>query len=503
MMSKIYKNPYLLAMMSAVLLRLSFPRFDYWMMAWYAFVPVFFGVQGKRPLKVFSVSFLFGFLFFSSVIYWLGCVTWPGMIILSVYLTFYVIVFFFFYSFAARYLNYWQRLTVLPAAWISLEYLRGFSSMAFPWALLGYSQAFNLAAIQGADIFGVLGVSYLLIFVNLFIFEALSGYIQKHPLKRMDIFIPVFIAIIWFSYGVFRINENPKNVSALKVSVIQGNIAQDIKWVFSLHDEIFNKYKILSEIVILRENPDLVVWPETSFPDYLEFDVNDKDLKDFARLSSTHLLAGSIRLEDVNYYNSALLFSSNGKISGVYDKIHLVPFGEYIPARKSFPWLGRFLPIEDFTAGSDYHVFSVENEDGQELKFGVLMCFEDIFDSIATRLVLNGADFLVNMTNDAWFGDTASPYQHMQASILRAVENRVWCLRAANAGVSCFIDDVGRVVESIADSKGKKTFVTGFKTHLVYKTGRRSLYPFFKDLFILLCALYVVLTILIKWRKNR
>lgn len=503
MIRNLLRNPYLLAVLGAVLLRLAFPKFDLWILAWIAFVPVFFAVENKRFLKLFSVSFLFGFLFFVSTIFWLNNVTWAGMIILSAYLGFFIVVFFFVYIFAAKYLNYWQRLTVFPAIWISLEYLRGCSAMAFPWGLLGYSQAFNLSAIQAADIFGVLGVSYIVMFVNIFIFEALRSRERKKPLRGIKVFIPVLVVMLWFSYGVFRIYEDPKKTAGLKVSVIQGNISQDIKWVFSLHEKIFEKYKTLSEIVILGESPDLVVWPETSFPDYLEFGVNDDGLKNFAKVSSTYLLAGSIRLENVNYFNSALLFSPEGQILGVYDKIHLVPFGEYIPARKFWPWIERFLPIEDFTAGSKHKIFSVINQDGQELKFGVLMCFEDIFNNIATDFIRHGADFLVNMTNDAWFGDTSIPYQHMQASIFRAVENRVYCLRAANAGISCFIDDVGRVVATVADSIGKETFVTGSKTHFVYKTARRSFYPFLKDYFIFLCALYAILTIFFKWRRLR
>ncbi|MFH1691645.1 MAG: apolipoprotein N-acyltransferase [Candidatus Omnitrophota bacterium] len=503
MLKHLSKNSYLLAVLGAILLRLAFPKFDFWILAWCAFVPVFFGVENRRFLKLFSVSFLFGFLFFASTIFWLNNVTWAGMAILSIYLGFFIVLFFFVYAFAARYLNYWQRLTVFPAFWVGLEYLRGCFAIAFPWGLLGYSQAFNLSAIQAADIFGVFGVSFIVMFVNIFIFEVLRGYFEKKPLRRIEILVPILIVVFWFSYGVFRIYEDPKKTAPLKVSVIQGNISQDIKWVFSLHEKIFEKYKILSEIVILGDNPDLVVWPETSFPDYLEFGVNDSGLKDFAKASATYLLAGSIRLEDVNYFNSALFFSPEGQILGTYDKIHLVPFGEYIPARKSLPWIERFLPIEDFTAGSEYKIFSVVNQDGQVLKFGVLMCFEDIFYNIATSFVQHGADFLVNMTNDAWFGDTSSPYQHMQASIFRAVENRVYCLRAANAGISCFIDDTGRVVSTVADLNGKETFVTGSKTHFVYKTARRSLYPFFKDYFIFLCVLYAILTIFYKWRRLR
>lgn len=503
MLKHLFKNPYLLAVLSAVLLRLSFPRFDFWILAWVAFVPLFFGVRTISSLRLFFVSFLFGFFFFASTIYWLNNVTWAGMIILAGYLGLYAVVFFFLYRFTSRYLNYWLCLTFTPAIWVILEYLRGWSWMAFPWGLLGYSQSFNLVSIQAADIFGVYGVSYIVLFVNLFIFEAVKGHIVKKPLRFKQVLIPVCVVFLWFAYGTFRIGEDPKRGASLKVSVIQGNISQDIKWVYSLHERIFEKYKLLSEIVILKDDPDLVVWPETSFPDYLEFGINDAGLKNFAFDSAAYLLAGSIRLEDTRYFNSALLFSPEGDLSGFYDKIHLVPFGEYIPARKLFPLIERILPIQDFTAGSNYKIFSVKNQDGTILKFGVLMCFEDIFNTIASNFVRKGADFLINMTNDAWFGDTASPYQHMQASIFRAVENRVYCLRSANAGVSCFIDDIGLVVSKVADSRGKETFVTGSKTHLIYATGRRSVYPFIKDFFVFLCALYFVIISGIRFLRHR
>ena len=491
----IFQNSYFLAGLTAVLLRLSYPIFNLWILAWFAFVPLFLAVEQQRWVKTFLISFFCGALFFILTIFWLIHVTVSGMVVLSLYLGLYVVFFTLGYRFFKEKMTFGQRIFFVPCLWVSLEFVRGHLLTGFPWALLAYSQTFNLVVLQVADIFGAYGVSFIVMFVNVVLLEIIQSRKTKNSLTYLQIFIPLLILMGFLAYGAYRINENPKRSCPLKVAVIQGNIPQEIKWVFSFQETIFKKYRLLTEIVHLKDPSDLIIWPETSFPAYLEFGEKDKPLKQFIAQEDTPLLVGSIRLKDMRYFNSAILFSSSGEVLGFYDKLHLVPFGEYIPWRKLCPFLGHIVPIEDFTPGMNDTVFSVSGRTCPSIKFGVLICFEDIFSNLAVRFVRRGADFLINITNDAWFGDTSSPYQHMQASVFRAVENRVYVVRAANTGISCVLDDLGRPLVTVKDSKGKETFVTGYATSLVYKTGRASLYTKIGDAFAVVCILYAVVTI--------
>jgi len=492
LIKSIFKNSWFLIVLSVLLLRFCFPKFNLHILAWVAFLPLFFAVRRKEPLKNFFIFWFGGTLFYILTIFWLIHVTVAGMVVLSFYLGIYFAFFGVGYQLARERFSFWPRLVFIPAWWVVLEYCRSFLLTGFPWALLAYTQEKNLFAIQAADLFGSWGVSFLIIFANVFLFELITARRKDYFLKISQIIIVLLIFVCWFTYGIFRVYENPKKSCPLLVSVVQGNIPQEIKWVSSFREKIFKKYQLLTDIVRLKEVPDLIIWPETSFPDYLELGDNDKDLKEYIQKNGTPLLLGSIRLEGAHYFNSAILFSRTGDILGDYDKIHLVPFGEYIPLRRFLPFLGRLLPIEDFTAGKDYKIFSIHGSQCSLMNFGVLICFEDIFGSLASRFVRSGADFLVNITNDAWFGNTASPFEHRQASVFRAVENRVFVVRSANAGISCIIDDKGKVVATVEDAGGNEAFVTGFATAFIYKTARRGLYAQIGDIFVFVCILSVI-----------
>jgi apolipoprotein N-acyltransferase len=492
LIKSVFKNSWFLVVLSALLLRLAFPKFNLFILAWGVFLPFFFAVSSQRPLKGFFISWFGGVLFYILTVFWLIHVTAAGMVVLSVYLGLYFAFFALGYKFAREHLLFWPRLFFVPAWWVVLEYSRGYLLTGFPWALLAYTQTQDLFAIQAADIFGSWGVSFIVIFANVFLFELIVSCRKGPFLKKRQVIIPLLIFVCWFAYGIFRVYENPKKSCPLSVAVVQGNISQEIKWVPSFGKNIFKKYQLLTDIVRLKEAPDLVIWPETSFPDYLEPGINDGELKEYIRKGGTPLLLGSIRLEGAHYFNSAILFSSTGDILGCYDKIHLVPFGEYIPLRRLLPFLERIVPIEDFRAGTNYKIFSIHGPRCPLMDFGVLICFEDIFSSLSSRFVRRGADFLVNITNDAWFGNTASPFEHMQASVFRAVENRVFVVRSANAGISCIIDDKGRPVASVKDAAGNEAFVTGSKAAFIYKPARKSLYTKIGDVFVFICFLSVI-----------
>jgi len=493
-------TPWLLALLSAALLRLSFPRPGIWLLAWVAFVPLFFSLERRDTAQVFFMGLAAGYVYNVALLFWLIHVTVAGMLVLCAYLALYPAVFCLAWAYSRRYFSFGMRLVFAPAVWVALEYVRAHLFTGFPWALLSYTQTPAVIVLQGADLFGSWGLSFLLVFVNVFIFEGLAAP-GTLSLRSRRFFVPAAVVVMWFSYGLWRISQPSIEACPLRVAVIQGNIPQEIKWVERFSDGIFRKHALLSELAVLKEEPGLVVWPETSFADYLDPGVNDRELSDLAAELHVPLVIGAVRLEGMRYYNSALLYDAQGRLEMIHDKLHLVPFGEYLPTRRYLHFLEDVVPIEDFTPGDDFHLFSVPAAGCQGLRFGVLVCFEDIFPELSRAFVVRGADFLVNMTNDAWFGDTSSPYQHMQASVLRAVENRVYVVRAANTGVSCVIDDAGRLVADVKDAGGKETFVCGEAAAVIGATRRTSLYAHVGDVLIIVVS-FIIFGMIV-WRRSK
>jgi len=493
-------------LLSAVLLILSFPPFNAWLLAWVAFIPLLFAIEGQKPLKAFLVAYLTGFLFFLGTIYWLAHVSLPGMFIVVAYLALY----FGFFGLIIHNTQYsirntqHERFFLIPAAWVALEWARSYVFTGFGWALLGYSQSYNLPIIQIADISGTYGVSFLLVIFNAAVFFAIKNFRKNEEFLLPVVTAAVLITAV-FGYGLLRLN-NVFTGEKLKVAVVQGNIPQDQKWDERFTGMILEKYGMLTKSCA-ESNPDLIIWPETSVPGFIE---NQNILLEWVRNlavgANAPILVGAPRYEEVDggelYYNSAFLFLKDGSLDRHYDKIHLVPFGEYVPLKEIFFFVHRFAsrPIGDFVGGKEFTVLrfpverSVKEKDHnwklmKRVGFGCLICFEDIFPRLARGFVKNNAGFLVNITNDAWFGRSSAAYQHAQASVFRAVENRVNVIRAANTGLSCFIDQHGRIVSKVS-KEDKDLFVDGFKAQEIILSRTRTIYTAYGDIFAYLCIFF-------------
>lgn len=498
-----------LSVLAALLLILSFPPFNIWIFAWMAFIPLLFAIEGQKPLRAFLLSYLTGYLFFIGTIYWLIHVTLPGMFAIAAYLAIYFGLFGVIVSYSQLPTpNY--KLFFIPAAWVALEWIRAHALTGFGWNLLGYSQSFNLPVIQISDISGVYGVSFLVVMFNTAVYLTIKNLRKKKDVGIPLIIVSFFIFLV-LGYGYFRLN-NIFTGEKIRIAVIQGNIPQNEKWDPDFSDMIMAKYLKLTKEAA-KGKCDLIVWPETSVPGFIE---NEKDMLDKVKYLvsdvNTPVLVGAPRYEDTKkgtlYYNSAYLFSKDGRIAGRYDKVHLVPFGEYVPLKNVFAFVERFSrrPIGDFTAGKDYTVFrfflgrSANDKDARwqfmkKVSFSCLICFEDIFSPLAREFVKRKANFLINMTNDAWFGRSGASYQHAQASIFRAVENRINMIRAANTGLSCFIDQKGRVTARVSDGKNDQ-FVDGFSVHDIVLSRTKTIYSVYGDVFAYICLLFTILTIL-------
>lgn len=487
----------ILCLATSLLLILSFPRFDFYYLAWVGFIPLFFAISDKTKRQAFWLSYLCGFVFFISVLYWLVHVTLTGLIILSFYLSFYFAFFGYFFTGFKRRIPGFNIFTIifLSSIWVVLEFIRCHLLTGFPWVLLGYSQYLNSGLMQIADITGCPGISFLIIFTNLYLFY-LIRLIQARDFKPVVgivlILLLVFAAV--YGYGAYALNKySSEGKAALKVSLIQGNIPQEDKWVNILRNRIKQIYFDLTR-ESTADSPDLIIWPETAYPDYFTSQGRSifSPLLELSRDVQKPILFGVVLEEQGKYFNTAALIPSDLSHLVFYKKIHLVPFGEYLPLRKYLPFLEKFVPIEDFDAGGELVVFRIKNKQREPVFFSVLICFEDTLSDLARQFRLHGADFLVNITNDAWFKQTASPYQHLQASVFRAVENRVYVLRAANTGITCVIDNSGRIIEKVEDDQGKDIFVRGIISSEIKKQDTLSIYSRFGDAFVLFCGLYIV-----------
>ncbi|MCX5697049.1 MAG: apolipoprotein N-acyltransferase [Candidatus Omnitrophica bacterium] len=525
----------ILCIFSGLLLALPFSFPTFWIFAWVGFVPLFFARQGKSKTKAFLLAYLTGIIFWWGTIYWLVHVTFLGTSVLILYLALYFGIFGLFVSTSD------QRLTTnnclfLPCVWVILEYTRSHLLTGFPWALLGYSQQMNLPIIQISDITGAWGVSFVIMMINCAVYLVVSpcppcvpsgrrgwSLVVSYPLsEKIKTYIAaILILLLTLGYGFFKLYHRPStnDQRLLKVSVIQANIPQELKWEESARGFIIKKYLGLTAIAAgatprrigsagvtpSASKPDLLIWPEAAVPvvleeepDYYNAVVNN------VRQAKTPLLFGAVTARKGLYYNSACLLSAEGALLQRYDKVHLVPFGEYIPLKKVFPFLETIVPIGDITPGKKYKVFEIASSPSaprNDAKFSVLICFEDLFPELSRRFVADGAQFLVNITNDAWYKKTSAAAQHFQASVFRAVENRVYLVRAANTGISGFIAPSGKVVSLVREPSGNTIFIDGISTQIIpLEKHEQTFYGKKGDFFISLLLFFVIYSMLIKYK---
>jgi apolipoprotein N-acyltransferase len=301
-------------------------------------------------------------------------------------------------------------------------------------------------------------------------------------------------------YGVIRIqyvNQLTANAPALGATVIQGNIDQSVKWDPLYQKSTLDIYHSLS-VRVSPSVPGVIVWPETAMPFYFQdADQRHREIIRISKKTGNWLLFGGpgYRMNDsgvISYSNSAFLLSPAGEYTGRYDKVHLVPYGEYVPLRKLFPFISKLVVgVGDFQAGKGFFPLSLEKH-----KVGVLICYEGIFPESGRAYKKLGANLLVNITNDAWFGNTSAPYQHLSMTVFRAVENRLFLIRAANTGISAIIDPTGRITDHTAIFE--RTSLSGSVKFLDEKT----FYTLYGDIFVYTCIISLPFIILLSKRRR-
>jgi apolipoprotein N-acyltransferase len=498
---------FIAAIFSGLLLAAAFPRWDQTYLLPLALVPLFMALRGLSPGAAFWVGLVHGLAFFAGLLYWIAYVTHvfggmplylaiPVMLLLAGYLALYRGLWAAGVAGAAR--RGVNLMWFAPALWVALEYLQTYFLSGFPWELLGYGPYRWPVLLQVADLAGVYGISFLIILVNTGIWLLLAppkGWRGSRALVGVVLCLAV---AGWIGYGYYRLQQIDKlaaDAPKVKVGVVQGNIKQGEKWKKEMVEETLRRYADLTGKI---NGAHLVVWPESAAPFFFSRtpDLSAK-VQDVARKNSCYLFFGALAMDktpkgDV-FYNRAYLVSPQGEVAGHYDKAHLVPFGEYVPLQNILFFVNKMVPmIGDFAEGPVGGVISLP-----EGPVGPLICFESIFAYLSRAQVANGARLLVNITNDAWFGETSAPYQHLSMGVLRAVEGRVCLARAANTGFSAFVDPAGRLLW-----RSELFEPASHAVELPWMPGG-SFYTRYGDAFAWACVILTGLSLLLRRRRHR
>jgi apolipoprotein N-acyltransferase len=515
--------PWLAAAASGLLGTFCFPPFDQGWLGWIALTPLlvaiwFSGENSKhRWRRNLLLGYLAGIVFFTFTFSWLGALgdLYENLFLhsLSFLLSIYLAMHFAFWAWFVGFLKprafiaSWRNLLVAflaAAAWVTHEWTRGWLFSGFGWNGLGVALHQSWPVIQISEFTGVVGISFALAFVNVIAVTTPVRLFAEATTHRMrphfDLTLTMIGMVALFAFGLHRV-QNPPNGKPLRVAAVQASVPQLQKFDPQFTSEIFQKFARLSEIALGTNPPaELLVWPESSMPDPVR-DQNGESYRfvtDFATKIKADLMLGTLDFQDQHDYNAALLVSNGGERVQIYRKIHLVPFGEYIPLRHSFPLFAAIASSwvpGDFTAGTEHTVFNLTNND---VRVAPLICFEDTVGELVRRFVSKGADVLVDVTNDGWFLHSSGSHQHLANAIFRCVENRRPMIRAANTGVTCFVNEFGRVTQILRDDTGN-TFAEGVLTGEVNVPQDRQLtfYARHGELFAEICAVVTVIAIIV------
>ena len=546
--------PWLAAICSGLLYTACFPPFNLTWLCWIALTPLiaaiwFSGRESRLPwLRNLLLGYVAGLAFFWTAFSWLTTVTVLGWFVLAFYMAIYFALWAWFCglvrprgtkkqsvattkwdemlaqarSAAAPPRSPWTKSTnnlllafVLAAAWTTQEWLRGWVFSGWGWNGLGVALHDNWPLIQIVEFTGVAGLSFMVAFANVILVTTVRRLIleaRTHaPRPHFDLTLTMAAIVGVLTFGL-RAGQVSTPTKPLRVAAVQSNVPQNQKFDPQFTRRIFDQFRRLSEIA-LRSNspPDLLIWPESSMPGpVLAEQENYRFVMNLAASAESDLLLGTIDEEKGDVYNAALLVSDGGERVQVYRKLHLVPFGEYVPGRHRVPLLARIVGDQvpgDFKAGKEYTVFALTTGDVQ---VAPLICFEDTIGELTRQFVLPsetnpGANLLVDITNDGWFLHSAGSHQHLANAIFRCVETRRPMVRAANTGVTCFINQFGRVTQMLRDETGS-TFTEGVLTGETRLPAESELtfYTRHGELFAKACAAITLLTISIasflRWR---
>jgi apolipoprotein N-acyltransferase len=531
----------LMLVISAVLMAMAFHPRDIPLFAWFGMVPLMMVIVRKGLLGAALWPLLAGYAFFFLGANWVSAVSYMGLFAMCVPLCVYFGLFGLVANLAVKRLRL-PLMLVAPAVWVACEYLRAFVLTGFPWLFLAHTQYAVLPLIQISDITGAYGVSFLIVLVNAFIAEAALKLLSKQRYRKLDTrgllprlaFLVAAFAVV-LGYGFWRLGDiRSATHEGPRLLIVQPNVEQYLKERRSSRSQLSGPIEeqttaALKKLPQAGNRPDLIVWPETMVQpgfDYTPKEPDDFSAKnqklleqtrnDFGRpllTGGTHVKAepheyqhwdteaGKYVMETdpfTDWHNSAYFIGLDGKVLGRYDKIHLVPFGEFVPLKNIFPFLGDVILksagfVRNLDAGEKVVFFEMKDAKGKTYTFSTPICYEIGFpDLIATFVAEDGkkkADFLVNISNDGWFLESAELDQTTAIAAFRAVENRVAVVRSTNTGISAVIRPDGYFSwtgDVLRDNAGDMKSVRGELVRNVYVCDKLSIYSRVKDLFALM-----------------
>jgi apolipoprotein N-acyltransferase len=444
-----------LAIASGVLLALSFPTAGHPAFSWLALTPLLVAVANRTTLRAFTLGWLAGLVYFTGTLYWIanvmalhgGLARWVAVLVNAALIAVLALFPGVFSAAAARLVARFGRnaLMAAPLVWVATELARTYVLGGFPWVLLGYSQVDVLPIAQAASVVGVYGVSGLVGSVSAAAARmALATRVEEwRPAVILTALLVVGVAI-GGSVRLWR-NTLASTGEPVRIGLIQANVDQAEKWDASRAGVIYERHLALTEQAI-DQDVDLVIWPESSMPYRYEEEGPASDrLRMLAQSSRVPILLGSNEIapgDPLRYYNAAFLVNADGTTGGIYRKMQLVPFGEYVPLQSLFFFAAPLTEaVGAFSPGEDATVLSIEGH-----RISTAICYEVVYPGLVREFVTGGSQLLTTITNDAWFGPTAAPYQHFAQAAMRAIENGRYLVRAANTGISGAVDPYGRVL---------------------------------------------------------
>lgn len=506
----------LISAASGLLMYSLFPPLDFSYLAWISLLPLLVSLYFYGPLSSFLISFLTGLLLAAFHIRWLNEVSsFPlfAYFVMSAYFGIFLGLFGLLYQVISQRTK-WPLTLFAPCIWVAIEYIRSnLSFLAIPWILIGHSQYRTHTIAQIASVTSVYGISFLIVLINSALADVIIysiNYTKGFTFLRgswrraaLSLSISLSIVVCIMVWGMHRVKGFDKiKRDLLTISLIQANIPQDIKWNSECRDMIMEQYNDLT-LRASQGHPDLIIWPESATPCYLMHDqITYHTVTKLVREMGIPLLLGSTMYAKIMHKgektggakNTAFFIDKNGRIVSVYHKIRLLPFGEYLPLEDWFPWPRWLVPKSGtFIPGTRPVIFY--HPKGPS--FGVVICWENLFPGLFRGFVKMDPQFMVNLTNEGWFGKTAASRQILSMSVFRAIEHGISLLRCANTGISCLIDPVGRIQERVEDEEGNDIMVAGFITVPVFDASGKTFYTRYGDIFAQLCSIGTVFLIVL------